>query len=103
VRRRRQVYIAPDAILIRPFIPPAASHPQYAQAEQRIYLSATLGEGGELERGPAGVLPTPYGERLLQHADAILAHGGQLRRELGGVQKGTLGHIAVGAPVSARP
>jgi DNA-binding transcriptional LysR family regulator len=50
-----------------------------------------------LERGPAGVRPTPYGERLLQHADAILAHDDQLRREFDGVRKGALGHITVGA------
>ncbi len=43
-------YVAWDAILIRPVVPPTGSHQQFAAAEQRLYLSATLGEGGELER-----------------------------------------------------
>jgi hypothetical protein len=44
------LYIAWDGILIRPFIPPTYDHPTFAEAQQRLYLSATLGEGGELER-----------------------------------------------------
>lgn len=44
------IYVAWDAILIRPVVPPTGSHQHYAAAEQRLYLSATLGEGGELER-----------------------------------------------------
>lgn len=31
-------------------MPPTGSQQQFAAAEQRLYLSATLGEGGELER-----------------------------------------------------
>jgi hypothetical protein len=45
-----QLYVAWDAILIRPIIPPTGSHRHFTQPDQRIYLSATLGEGGELER-----------------------------------------------------
>lgn len=44
------IYVAWDAILIRPVVPPTGSHQQYTAADQRLYLSATLGEGGELER-----------------------------------------------------
>ena len=44
------VYISYDNILIRPYIPPTLTHPPFAKAEQRIYMSATLGHGGELER-----------------------------------------------------
>jgi len=44
------VYVSHSTILIRPVIPPAANNPVFATARQRIYLSATLGSGGELER-----------------------------------------------------
>jgi hypothetical protein len=44
------VYISTDEILIRPYIPPTLSHRPFADAQQRIYMSATLGRGGELER-----------------------------------------------------
>jgi len=52
-------------ILIRPSIPPTLTHPPFADAKQRIYMSATLGAGGELER-IAGVpridrIPIPPG------------------------------------------
>lgn len=45
-----QLYVSWDAILIRPIIPPTGSHRHFTHPDQRIYLSATLGEGGELER-----------------------------------------------------
>lgn len=35
---------------IRPMIPPTFEHDPFVQPEQRIYLSATIGGGGELER-----------------------------------------------------
>jgi len=44
------VFVSSDAILIRPLIPPALTHAAFNQANQRIYMSATLGAGGELER-----------------------------------------------------
>ena len=71
----------------------------YTQSAISRHIAALEAEYGIplLERGPAGVRPTPYGERLLQHADAILAHDDQLRREFDGVRKGALGHITVGA------
>jgi len=37
-------------ILIRPSIPPTLTHQPFAGARQRVYMSATLGAGGELER-----------------------------------------------------
>lgn len=43
-------YVAWDGVLIRPLIAPTAFHPALAEADQRIYLSATVGAGGELER-----------------------------------------------------
>jgi DNA-binding transcriptional LysR family regulator len=71
----------------------------YTQSAVSRHIAALEAEYGVplLERGPAGVRPTPYGERLLRHADAILAHDDQLRREFDGVRKGALGHITVGA------
>ena len=44
------VYVSWPEILIRPFIPPTAENVPFASATQRIYLSATLGHAGELER-----------------------------------------------------
>ena len=58
-------YVAWDEILIRPVLPPTSAHRHFTAAEQRIYLSATLGDGGELERAfgrsPIKRLPVPEG------------------------------------------
>ena len=43
-------FISWNSILIRPFIPPTQTHAPFKQASQRVYMSATLGAGGELER-----------------------------------------------------
>jgi len=71
----------------------------YTQSAVSRHIAALEAEYGTplLERGPGGVRPTPYGERLLQHADAILAHDDQLRHEFDAIRKGTIGHITVGA------
>ena len=59
------VFISWDSILIRPFIPPTQTHAPFEQATQRVYMSATLGAGGELERitGVKSIkrLPLPAG------------------------------------------
>lgn len=52
-------------ILVRPAIPPTLMHSPFANAKQRVYMSATLGAGGELER-IAGIpaihrIPVPPG------------------------------------------
>lgn len=44
------VYVSWPEILIRPFVPPTAENEPFSSAKQRIYLSATLGHAGELER-----------------------------------------------------
>ena len=44
------VYLSYYEILIRPYIPPTHLNRLFEQARQRIYLSATLGDNGELER-----------------------------------------------------
>jgi hypothetical protein len=44
------LYMSADEILIRPLIPPTWTHGPFQNAKQRIYMSATLGQGGDLER-----------------------------------------------------
>jgi hypothetical protein len=44
------LYMGFSEILVRPLIPPTWTHAPFAAAKQRIYMSATLGEGGDLER-----------------------------------------------------
>lgn len=41
------LYLTPQEILLRPLIPPTWTHNPFAGARQRIFMSATLGEGGE--------------------------------------------------------
>jgi len=59
------VYVSWSSILVRPLIPPTFMHPAFDGANQRIYLSATMGEGGELERAYGRTqikrLPVPEG------------------------------------------
>ena len=45
-----QLYFNWNYILIRPIIPPTTTHTPFVSANQRLYMSATLGLGGELER-----------------------------------------------------
>ncbi|SEO30734.1 Replicative superfamily II helicase [Paracoccus alcaliphilus] len=44
------VYISYGEILIRPLVPPTWTLSAFEAAKHRIYMSATLGEGGDLER-----------------------------------------------------
>lgn len=48
--RACHVYVSWNEILIRPIIPPSTTFTPFSSAKQRLYLSATLGSGGELER-----------------------------------------------------
>ncbi len=43
-------YLSWSNMLIRPVIPPSLTHKPFANANQRIFMSATLGSGGDLER-----------------------------------------------------
>ena len=45
-----QLYISATEILLRPLIPPTWSHAPFKGAKQRVFMSATLGAGGDLER-----------------------------------------------------
>ncbi|MFC5409137.1 DEAD/DEAH box helicase family protein [Larkinella bovis] len=44
------LYFSWNEILIRPLIPPTLTNSAFANANQRIFMSATLGNGGDLER-----------------------------------------------------
>jgi Rad3-related DNA helicase len=44
------MYLGSQEISIRPLIPPTKTHGPCRSAKQCIYMSATLGEGGDLER-----------------------------------------------------
>ncbi len=44
------VYLSYGGIQVRPMIPPTFENKVFSRAVQRVYLSATLGGGGELER-----------------------------------------------------
>lgn len=60
-----QLYLSSHEILIRPLVPPTWTHEPFENAKQRIYMSATLGAGGDLERliGRRAIyrLPVPEG------------------------------------------
>ncbi|MEV4083149.1 DEAD/DEAH box helicase [Nonomuraea fuscirosea] len=68
------IYVSRGQVLLRPLIAPTRYHPAFEDARQRIYLSATLGDGGELERA--------FGRRKIQRiaAPADSAAHGQGRR-----------------------
>ena len=44
------LYASAASISIRPFIPPTQTFSPFSNAKQRLYMSATLGRAGELER-----------------------------------------------------
>lgn len=44
------IYLSWNSILIRPYIPPTEMHDAFKKSAQRIFMSATLGHSGELER-----------------------------------------------------
>ncbi|NBI07765.1 hypothetical protein [Senegalia massiliensis] len=54
------IFISWNKISIRPFISPTLTHEPFNNAVQRIYMSATLGVSGELER----VMGVEHIERL---------------------------------------
>lgn len=58
-------FVSWDEILIRPWITPSISNEVFSGASQRIYMSATLGDGGDLERSLGVInihrIPVPAG------------------------------------------
>lgn len=90
-------FVSQESILIRPFLPPALAHPPFNQANQRIYMSATLGAGGELERItgvhaiqrlplPAGWDKRGSGRRLFLMPQVALSDDDGMRVALDAVQ-----------------
>jgi hypothetical protein len=67
--REANVYLSLHSIWIRPYIYPLLSNFHYAQPQQRIYMSATVGDPGDLSRRlgvrPITKIPVPpeYAER----------------------------------------
>lgn len=45
------VLVSHREIVVRPLVPPTHTHSPFADAKQRIYMSATLGGQGDLQRG----------------------------------------------------
>jgi hypothetical protein len=45
-----QLYLSAQNILLRPLIPPTWTHEPFSSPKQRVFMSATLGAGGDLER-----------------------------------------------------
>ena len=54
------LFVSWQGLLLRPLVPPTLTHPPFESANQRVYMSATLGEGGELER----IIGVPRIERI---------------------------------------
>ncbi len=90
-----QLFFSSQEILIRPLIPPTWMHTPFSNPRQRIYMSATLGSGGDLERmvgrHPIQRLPVPkewdrqgVGRRFFIFPDMSLKEGDVtlLRRQL---------------------
>lgn len=48
--RACHLFIGTAQLMLRPWIPPTETHAPFAKARQRLYMSATLGQTGDLER-----------------------------------------------------
>ena len=44
------IFVSEDKIYIKPFLPPVFKHTHYNNAKQRVFLSATMGSTGDIER-----------------------------------------------------
>lgn len=59
------LYVTSDELALRPLVPPSDTHPAFANIGHRVFMSATLGNAGDLERstGVRGIkrLPQPEG------------------------------------------
>lgn len=47
---KANIYLSRDSLWIRPYVYPLISNPHYSEATQRIYMSATIGNPGDLSR-----------------------------------------------------
>ncbi len=48
--REANIYVSQNALWIRPYIYPLIANPQYEQTQQRLYMSATVGDPSDLSR-----------------------------------------------------
>ena len=48
--REANFYFGVDQVWIRPYIYPLIGFPHYAEVKQRFYVSATIGDPGDLSR-----------------------------------------------------
>lgn len=91
------VYVSWRSILIRPVSPPSMTHEPFANAHQRIYMSATFGSSGDLERAigvesiakvppPAGWEERSIGRRLFLVPDLALDEDGTTDVIRGGIK-----------------
>jgi hypothetical protein len=93
------MYVAWHEILIRPFVPPTRFHGTFAEADQRVYLSATLGSAGELERAfgrtriPRVETPSEWERRGSGRRLALLPRAGMRAGEATLFIKETLGEF----------
>ncbi|EKN71241.1 DEAD/DEAH box helicase family protein [Schinkia azotoformans] len=92
-----QMFFSWGEINIRPLIPPTKTHVAFSNAKQRIYMSATLGDGGELERitgvRKIGKIPIPKGwdkysngRRLILFPNRIFNPDDSLKVAFGAIQ-----------------
>lgn len=76
------VYVAYSGIPVRPLIAPTYQNSLFNEARQRLYVSATLGDGGELERAfgrtgmtkltlPEGSAAPRYGRRFFVFPELV--------------------------------
>ncbi|WP_189082569.1 DEAD/DEAH box helicase [Mangrovihabitans endophyticus] len=86
------VYISRRQILIRPLVAPTSYHEAFTAANQRVYMSATLGDGGELERAfgrrkitripvPAGWERQGTGRRFFCFPDLVTGLDAEVSRD----------------------
>jgi hypothetical protein len=54
------LYFSSSEILLRPLIPPTWTHQPFDEPKQRIYMSATLGAGGDLETSDGSTNDSSY-------------------------------------------
>ncbi len=101
------MYVSWNEILMRPLIPPTLSHAAFSDAEQRVYMSATLGGEGELERAfgvpavdriqlPEGADEGGFGRRFFVLPNA--SHPPAVANEIIRKAIETAGRVAVVAP-----
>lgn len=89
------LFVTPREFLIRPLVPPTFQHAPFAGAGHKVYMSATLGAGGDLERivgrkaihrisPPTGFERQGVGRRFFLFPGRSLDHAatGELIREL---------------------